>query len=202
VSKSYLLVVTALIILAGLVVVRFALARSQPATDPQINQVSIATAITRCPPRPTRIPFPTTTPFTETPKPPTPAPPPTPGPPPRIETPVPDATLTHSLETEEEILKVVLDTDMGLADWDDPWCLETPRLEPGRITIKWYPNINAYDGSGGSIYGDEDPRWVVTIKGGVWLRMPGIGRSKSGGAVYFVNQKTGKIYRIGSLAPP
>lgn len=199
-KKSYLLVATAAIALAVLVVVALALLRNQPATAPQVSLVSTATAISGCLPRPTWTPPPVPTPFRDTPRPPTPAPTRTPGPPPRIETPVPDATLTHPLETEEEILKTVLDIDMGLADWDVPWCLETPRLEPGRITIQWYPNMNAYDGSGG-LYSDEDPRWVVTIKGGVWLYMPGF-RSKSGGAVYFVNQKTGMIYRIGGLAPP
>ncbi len=194
--KSHLLVSAAVIILAVLVVVGLALSTSQPTPDPQTNQVSTTTAISGCLPRPTRIPLPASTLRLTTV---TPAPPPTPGPPPRIETPVPDATLIHPLETEEEILKVVLDSDMRTGDWDDPWCLETPRLEPGRITIAWYPNMTAYDGSGGfGLY--DDPIWVVTIKGAVWLHMPG-NRLKRGGAVYFVNQKTGKIYRIGGLPP-
>jgi hypothetical protein len=128
-------------------------------------------------------------------------PPPTPGSPQPVLTAAPDATLARPLESEQEILKFVLAVDMNMTHWDDPWCLETPRLEPERINIKWYPNVNAYDGSRSFDKRDDDPIWVVTIKGAVMLYMPGPWLENRTGVVYFVNQKTGKIYRIGGLAP-
>ncbi len=199
-KKSYLLVAAPLIILAALVVVGLALLREQTVTVLLANQVSTATAISSCPARPTRIPFPTPTPFTETPKPPTSAPPPTPGPPPPIETAVPVPTLIHPLETEEEILKIVLEADMRGAQWDDPWCLETPRLQPGRITIKLYPNASAYYGSSPD-FGGGDPVWVVTITGEVFLPMPGF-PGKARDAHYLIDQKTGQLIGMGTSGPP
>ncbi len=131
---------------------------------PNLLPVPMATATPGCPPRPTRtvVLVPT---FRDTPKPPTPAPPPTPGPP-RIVTSVPVPTLVQPLATEEQVLKWVLDRDMVAAEWDDPWCLETPRLQPGRITVQWYPSMKAYDGSSSDVSTYTDPIWVVTIKGG------------------------------------
>jgi hypothetical protein len=166
---------------------------SQPAATQIANQVPTTSAVVGCPPRATRVPPPAITPCLT---PPTPAPAPTRGSPPPVST-MTIPALVHPLDTEEQVLKVVLDRDMAIADWDDGWCLETPRLQPERITIRWYPNMNAYDGSGAFNPGDEDPIWIVTIKGGVWIGLPGIGRSNLGGALYFVPQKTGWITRVG-----
>jgi hypothetical protein len=201
VRKFYLLVAAPVMIFAGLSVVGLALLRNQPATALQINRVSTSTAIAGCPPRPTRTPVPVPTPRKT---PPTPVPPPTPGAL-RIETPVYVPTLVHPLETEEDVLKVALDADMRGAYWGDPWCLETPRLQPGRITVKWYPNQNAYDGSGRPAeYGGTDPVWVVTIKGNVNMPMPGggcRGPLNGGGVRYIIDQETGQLFGMGCLAP-
>ena len=86
------------------------------------------------------------------------------------------------------------------AQWDDPWCLETPRLQPGRITVKLYPNASAYYGSSPD-YGGGDPVWVVTIKGNVNLLMPGFPR-KARDAHYFIDQKTGQLTGMGTSGPP
>lgn len=195
-KKSYLLVATAAIALAVLVVVALALLRNQPATAPQVSLVSTATAISGCPPRPTWTPPPVPTPFRDTPRPPTPAPTRTPGPP-RFETDVPVPTLIHPL-TEEEVLKMVLEMDMRDNQWDDPWCLETLRLQPGRITIRLYPNESAYYGSPA---GGGDPVWVVTIKGEVYLVMIGW-QGKARGIYYIIDQKTGEVIGMGGSGPP
>ncbi len=157
-----------------------------------------------CPPRPTRTPVVVPT-FRDTPQPPTPAPPPTPGPP-RIVTPALVPTFVRPLETEDEILRVVLNSDLNSAEWDNPWCLETPRLEPDRITLQWYPNRTAYDGSWTPPeYGGQDPIWVVTIKGNVRLDlicMACTGPIKAAGVVYIVDQKTGMVFGMGTLQSP
>ena len=199
VKKSYLLVAAAAITLAVLVAVTLTLLTNQPATAPQVSQVSTATIMSGCPPRPTWIPPSVPTPFRDTPEPPTPAPPPTPGPP-RIETPMPVPTLIHPLETEEEVLKIVLAADIRGAQWDDPWCLETPRLQPGRITVRLYPNASAYYNSSPD-HGDGAPVWVVTIKGGVFLRMIGFS-GKARDAHYIIDQKTGQLIGMGTSGPP
>ncbi len=198
-KRSGLLVAAAIMTLAVLGVVSLVLLRDQPATAPQIGLLPSATVVSGCPPRPTWTPPVLPTPFRETPRPPTPAPTRTPGPP-RVETPVPVPTLVHALETEEEILQVVFAADMRVAQWDDPWCLETPRLQPGRITVKLYPNASAYYGSSPE-QGGGDPVWVVTIKGEVNLPMPGyVGKAR--GAHYLVDQKTGQIIGMGTSGPP
>ncbi len=197
-KKSYLLVAAAVMTLAALVVVTLALLRNQPATAPQVSLVSTATVMSGCPPRPTWTPPPVPTPFRDTPRPPTPAPTQTPGPP-RIETPVPDATLVHPLESEE-VLKMVLEMDMHDAQWNDPWCLETLRLQPGRITVRLYPNESAYYGSTPAS-GDEDPVWVVTIRGEVYLLMPGF-HGKARDLHYIIDQKTGQVLGMGTSGPP
>lgn len=197
-SKAHLVVAAAATILAASVLLDLELSNRQPATVPPTDQAFETNLVSTCPPRPTRIPPPVATPRLT---PPTPAPTPTPGLPQPVRTAAPDATLSHPLESEQEILTVVLDMDINNADWDDPWCLETPRLEPGRISIQWYQSMTSYDGSRSYDSRDEDPFWVVTIRGAVRLPMPGAGPGKRGGVIYFVNQTTGKIYRIGALPP-
>ncbi len=160
-KRSDLLFAGNLTILALLIVIWLALSMGPPATALLANAVSAGTATPGCPPRPTwtAVPVPT---FRDTPKPPTPAPMRTSGPP-RIETSAPVPTLVQPLATEEQVLKWVLDRDMRGAKWDDPWCLETPRLQPGRIIVEWYPSMKAYEGSGPTAVSDTDPIWVVTI---------------------------------------
>lgn len=202
-KRLELLLAAIVMVLALLVVVTLALAKSPFATALLASSVSTATATPGCPPRATRTPVVVST-FRDTPQPPTPAPPPTPGPP-RIETPALIPTLVHPLETEEEILRVVLNSDLNSAEWDDPWCLETPRVQPGRITIQWYPNQTAYDGSSRPPeYGGQDPIWVVTIKGNVRLDlicMACTGPIKAAGVAYIVDQKTGMTFGMRTLPP-
>ncbi len=96
------------------------LASSPLSSSLQAKQMFTATAMGGCPPRPTPVPPPTMA--LGTPRLPTTAPTPTPGAP-RLETAMPFPTLVHPLETEEQVLRVVLDIDLHTAEWQDPWCL-------------------------------------------------------------------------------
>jgi hypothetical protein len=126
----------------------------------------------------------------------------TPGPPPPTSTYV-VPTLVHPL-TEEEVLGLALEVDMrSAADWDDPWCLETIRLQPGRIVIKWYPNEYVYRGTEntaaklGLDVSHANPIWAVTIKGNVrWNVIPFpcmTCTGKASGITYIIDQKTGSL---------
>ncbi len=204
-NKLYLLVGAALIILATLVGVVLAL-WNHPLTAPRTSQVSTTPVLVGCLPRPTLTPFPTRTPFTLTPAPPTPAPSPTQGPPAPTSTFV-APTLVHPL-TEEEVLKRALDIDTNTTDWDDPWCIETLHLQPGRITFAWHRNEYDYPG-GESIAAylgidpsKTNPIWAVTITGNVRVEMIcGLCQRpiKAGGVEYRIDQKTGWLLGMGTL---
>lgn len=117
-------------------------------------------------------------------------------------------TLVHPL-IEEEVLRLVLEIDMrGATDWDDPWCLETPRLQPGRITFAWYRSEFAYrDGESNATYlgidvSKANPVWFVDIKGNVRVSLIGIGYTgpvKAGGIEYRIDQKTGWLLGMRTL---
>ncbi len=199
------LITLAIVLLTGCAT---AIATPSPAPTPMSRAIVVVqvqpTSTPGCPPRPTRTPVVVPT-FRDTPKPPTPAPPPTPGPT-RIVTPALVPTLVHPLESEEEILRVLLNSDLNSAEWDNPWCLDTPRFEPDRITRQWYPNQSAYDGSSRPAeYGGQDPIWVVTIRGDVRLSIRCMACTepiKAGGVVYIVDQKTGQIFGMRTLPLP
>src|SRR5574341_1689136 len=117
--------------------------------------------------------------------PPTPAPTRTPGPP-VYTTPEPIPTLAQPL-TEEGALRKALEIDSRTAIWrDKPWSIDTPRLEPGRVTVKWKSNDDD---------AETGPVWIVTIKGEVRLRLYlGQGHDDRGifdGVTYYIAQKTG-----------
>lgn len=128
--------------------------------------------------------------------PPTPAPTRTPGPPPRI-TPIPIPTLTQPLNTEEQVLKRALEIDAGAVAWSQPWSLDTPRLEPGRISIKGYPDRSFEGNQYSSPWLESGPVWVVTIKGNVRLNLPGgpgpVINTTYDGVTYIIAQKTGSF---------
>ncbi len=182
-NKWHFLIGAALIILAVLAGMVLAL-WNQPAASTQTSQVSTTPVVVGCLPCPTRTPVSVPTPFTLTPKTATPAPTQTPGPPAPTSTFV-VPTLVHPL-TEEEVLKLVLEIDMrGATDWDDPWCLETLQLQPGRIT-----------------FSKENSVWIITITGNVSVMLIGIpftGPVKAGGIEYHIDQKTGWLLGMGTL---
>ncbi len=128
--------------------------------------------------------------------PPTPAPTRTPGPPPRI-TPISIPTLTQPLNTEEQVLKRALEIDAGAVAWSQPWSLDTPRLEPGRISIKGYPDRSFEGNQYSSPWLESGPVWVVTIKGNVRLNLPGglgpVINTTYDGVTYIIAQKTGSF---------
>lgn len=144
-------------------------------------------------------PRPTTTrdPF---PKSPTPAPRlPTPGSPPPPQTAVPRPTLTVKLDTVENVLNYLLklETSAGTV-WDEPWCLETLYLDPGRIQVKWYP-WRGFDGGGYGYDSPNGPTVVISIKGWVSLggfRGPGWGRGKTNGVTFEFSRDTGDLWGI------
>lgn len=161
-----------------------------------------------CAPRPTRTPdpYPTETrdPF---PKSPTTAPSPTAGPPPPVHTDV-RPTLKQALNTKELVLKKLLEFEIqGGQEWDAPWCLETLRLDPERISMERYETVNAAESTmGGWRYdGDGEPAWVVTIQGETMMYGPGIGGEQVNWVRYIIGEKTGTIYGEGggrNLPPP
>lgn len=193
------------------IVLLIAATSCQAAPTRQADVASPPTIITRCPPRPTLTPFPTPTPFTLTPKLPTVAPTKTPGPPAPTSTFV-IPTLVQPL-TEQEALKLALELDIrGATDWDDPWCLDTLRLQPGRIVIKWYPNEYVYEGTEsaaanlGLDVAHSHSIWVVSIKGNVRLLppFPCMGCTepiKAGGVAYIIDQQTGLLKGIRTEPP-
>ncbi len=134
--------------------------------------------------------------------PPTPAPPPTPGPPVGI-TPEPIPTLAQPL-TEEGALRRALEIDSHVAIWrSKPWSIDTPRLEPGRITINWYSD-RTYDGSSYAPDAETGPVWVVTIKGNVRLLLVGEGfdpRLIRDGVTYTIAQNTGDLLGVRTGLP-
>ncbi len=132
-----------------------------------------------------------------TPAPPTPARTRAPGPPVGI-APRPIPTLARPLDTEEQVLRQVLEYDARAAVWRKPWSLDTPGLEPGRISIKWHSD-RSYDGSS---YGPNDvrgPVWVVTIKGEV--RLYPHPDAVYDGVTYVIDQNTGFVLRMTAGVP-
>ncbi len=86
-----------------------------------------------------------------------------------------------------------MEIDSRVAVWGKPWSLDTPRLEPGRISIKWYPD-RSFDGSQYSPDEFETgPVWAVTIKGNVKLHLPGARYPEYDGVTYEIAQKTGNF---------
>jgi hypothetical protein len=134
---------------------------------------------------------------------PTPAPTATPGPPIGI-TPRPRLMLAQPLDTEEQVLTHALAIDSRTALWrSKPWSIDTPRLEPGRVTVKWYSG-RSYDGT---VYGpgaETGPVWVVTIAGDVRLILPGEGfdpRMVYDGVTYTIAQRTGDLLGVHTGIP-
>ena len=116
---------------------------------------------------------------------------------------MPIPTLVHQVATEEDALRFALDYDVGAAERDDPWCLETRFLQPERIVVKWYPSVTEFDGSSYGRGMDPGPIWVVTIRGAVqypFLDSRAGPRSKSGGLYYEVAQRTGRIIGVGGIS--
>ncbi len=128
--------------------------------------------------------------------PPTPAPTRTPGPPVRT-TPEPIPTLAQPL-TEEQALREALEIDSQVAIWrSKPWSIDTPRLEPGRVTTKLYSD-RSYDGTSYGPDAENGPVWVVTINGEVRLLLPGEydHRVIHDGVTYEISQKTGHWWGV------
>src|SRR5574341_1123050 len=129
--------------------------------------------------------------------PPTPAPTRTPGPPAPIG-PRPIPTLAQPL-TEEGALRKALENDSRIAVWREPWSLDTVRSEPGRITIRWYPDRTV----AGTQYAldefESGPVWAVTIRGNV--RLYGRQFEEYEGVTFIIAQKTGNFlgWRSGPL---
>lgn len=171
-----------------------------PGTHP-ISQLVRGQSISACPPRPARV-APSVGPPRTIPRP-TPAPPPTAGPPQPVVALI-SPTLEHPLSSKKQVLRQLLEFDTGFADWRDPWCVETLRLDPGRIKFKQYPSEQAYTGvKQPPAYRDLGPIWVVTIKGEVEYSMPCMsctGRPHAFGLRYTISRNTGVVGQIGGLA--
>lgn len=166
-----------------------------------ISQLVRGQSISACPPRPTRV-VPSAEPPQTIPRP-TPAPPPTAGPPQPVAAPI-YPTLEHPLSSKKQVLRHLLEFDTGFAEWQDPWCVETLRLDPGRIKFKQYPSEQAYTGvKQPPAYRDLGPIWVVTIKGEVDYAMPCVtctGPTHAFGLTYTISKNTGVVGHIGGLA--
>ena len=80
--------------------------------------------------------------------PPTPAPTPTPGEPVFSFGPT-SVPLPQPLLTPEQALEQALYYDSHSAHWEHPWSLDTPTLEPGRITVEAFPSRTAESADAG-----------------------------------------------------
>lgn len=165
-----------------------------------LKQFGSSQSAAQCPPRPTRE-FPTEGPPITIPRP-TPAPTPTDGPPQPVVAPV-FPTLEHPLTSKKQALRQLLKFDTNFATWDEPWCVETLRLEPGRIKVKQYASEYAYSGvKQPPAYGERGPIWVVTIKGQVSYSIPCMsctGPTHAYGLRYTLYKNTGLVGQIGGL---
>lgn len=157
-----------------------------------------------CPPRPTREPVAT---YTRNPHPksPTTAPSPTSGPPP---TSIPFAypTLAQPLVTKQLVLQKLYEMELRAGtEWQEPWCVETLALQPGRIILTRYKTENEYNAifGGWSINGNTEPVWVVTILGKVIAPpMPGWRQSAFGYLTYIVGEQTGSMHGMSAGQSP
>jgi len=135
--------------------------------------------------------------------PPTPAPTRTPGPPVGI-TPKAYAPLAQPL-TEEGALRRALEIESQVVIWrSKPWSMDSPRVEPGRVSVKWYLD-RTYNGSSYAPDAEIGPVWVVTVKGDVRLLLLGMASNLDlvvhDGVTYTIAQKTGDLLRV-QAGPP
>lgn len=141
--------------------------------------------------------------------PPTPAPTATPGKPPLSPTSIP---LAKPLETEEQALELALYYDATWSVWSQPWSKDTLNSEPGRITIKAYPNRTAESAATGSnewfaseLEADAGAVWSITISGDVHVAVisPWAGSSNIvyDGVTYVISKRTGNLLEI-RTGPP
>lgn len=155
---------------------------------------------TACAPRPTRVPAPMEIPAAPGGQP-TAAPPPTRGPPPPLPTVQPLPTLAQKPDTIEQALDLALAFEIrtGVV-WDDPWCLETLRTDPGRIQVQWYPQ-RGYEGTQVGRSVPNGPTVVISIKGDlIPFSFPGWNGGKMHGITYEFSRDTGLFWGFRSPA--
>lgn len=165
---------------------------------PAQTTLSSSTVVTlACPPLPTRTPDlrPTTTPRRT---PPTSAPTPTQGPPPPLNTSIPPATLAQPLTNQTLVLSKLFEFEKeSMSRWDEPWCVETLQFDPDRILFARYETVNQYYhlSGGWARNGDDEPVWVVTIRGPVLPLMIGWRTSdKAAYQTFIMGEQSGMFY--------
>lgn len=138
--------------------------------------------------------------------PPTLAPTATPGPPLPVQTPEPPATLAVPLMTREQLLERVFAFErFGMDGWDEPWCVQTLRFDPDRISFERFDTLEQAEG-GWRNNNKFEPVWMVTIRGRVVPRMIGWrNEGKANYVRYTIGEKSGMLYHESagmSLPPP
>lgn len=144
--------------------------------------------------------------------PPTEAPTATPGPASTYMPPVLPTLVGGPLVTADQVLAMALSIDHETSTWQQPWTLDTPKTDPTRITILFFPSQTAADGGNPNEFAPGHdaaigPVWRVTIRGHVHISMLAMNinywAQVNDGVTYTIAQDSGALVGVdgGPLIP-